>query len=242
MRFVNASAERISTALHRVHPYDGFPYLDYPEAIQGWDSRSPMFVELIEELRPDVIIEVGTWTGASAAFMCEVMDRNHIPGAVVCVDTWLGEMLLWDHADEPAYGAIGRFMRYGRPVELYHQFLANVMHLGYQERIVPFPSTSANAARWLLRQGVPADLVFIDGSHDERDVYHDLVDYWAILRPGGVASGDDWQPNYPGVERAVTRFARETGCDVELRAETKWFIRKPGSEARAGFATRGEIG
>jgi predicted O-methyltransferase YrrM len=239
---VNASAERISAALHQVHPYNGFPYLDYPEELQGWESSSPMFVELIEELRPGLIIEVGTWKGASAAFMCEVMERNQIAGAVVCVDTWLGGMLLWDHADDPAYGAIGRFMRYGRPVELYHQFLANVMHRGYQDRIVPFPNTSANAARWLLRQGVTADLVFIDGSHDERDVYYDLVDYWAILRPGGVVSGDDWQPNYPGVERAVRRFARENGCAVELRTETKWLIRKPGTEGRGEVAARAEIG
>jgi hypothetical protein len=212
LEFVNASAQRIVSKLHGADPYDGFPYTDYAVEVQGWGSRSPMFVELIEELRPSLIIEVGTWKGASAAFMCDVMKRNGIPGAIVCVDTWLGGELLWQHANDPAYGHISRYMRFGRPVELYHQFLANVMHLGYRNRIVPFPNTSSNAARWLRHEGVTAGLVYVDGSHEERDVYYDLLDYWDLLEPGGVVAGDDWAPHYPGVERAVRRFAAEVAC------------------------------
>jgi hypothetical protein len=227
MTFVNPSAERLALALHGVDPYEGFPYADYPVDLQGWHSRSAVFVELIEELRPASIIEIGSWKGASAVFMCEVMERREIPGAVICVDTWLGSDRAWQHAADPAFGGLRQYMRFGRPVELYHQFLANVMHRGYQDRIVPFPNTSSNAARWLRREGVEAELLYLDGSHHERDVYYDLLDYWSLLKPGGVAAGDDWQPAHPGVERAVTRFASEVGSKIELRGETKWFVRKP---------------
>jgi hypothetical protein len=227
VNFVNAAAERIATALHAGDPYDGFPYWDYPQDLQGWQSRSTVFEELIEQLRPQLIIEIGTWKGASAAYMCELMARHGIPGAIVCVDTWLGGERLWQHADDPAHGELRRFMRFGRPVELYHQFLANVMYSGFRDRIVPFPNTSANAARWLRDRGVTAQLVYLDGSHHERDVYHDLVDYWDLLEPGGALAGDDWSEAYPGVERAVTRFAGEAGCAIEHRSDMKWFLRKP---------------
>ncbi|MEA2720255.1 MAG: hypothetical protein QOJ39_2119 [Candidatus Eremiobacteraeota bacterium] len=227
MTFVNDAACRIAAALHGGDPYNGFPYHEYVPDLQGWDSRSAVFVELIDLVRPQLVIEVGTWKGASAVFMCEVMARAGIAGAVVCVDTWLGGERLWQHADDPAFGAIRSYMRFGRPVELYHQFLANVMHQGFRDRIVPFPNTSANAARWLHREGITAGLVYLDGSHHERDVYNDLVDYWELVEDGGALAGDDWSPHYPGVERAVTRFAREAGCAVELRDEAKWFLRKP---------------
>lgn len=224
---MNATAARIAAALHRVDVYEGFPYQDYPEDLDGWNSRSPVFVELIEELRPELVIELGTFKGASAAYMCEVMERAGIPGAILCIDTWLGSELLWHHADDPAFGRLRRYMRFGRPVELYHQFVANMMHRGLCDRVVPFPNTTANAARWLRDEGVRPGLVYIDASHAERDVYHDLVDYWELVKNGGAVVGDDWSPIFPGVERAVTRFAREAGCEIELREDTKWFLRKP---------------
>ena len=42
------------------------------ETIQGWNSNNPAFRELIEKKRPKVIIEVGTWLGASAINMAAI--------------------------------------------------------------------------------------------------------------------------------------------------------------------------
>ena len=59
---------------------------------------------------------------------------------------------------------------------LYYQFLANVVHLGHQDKVVPFPNTTANASRFFKAMGGPQpDLVYIDAGHYFEDVVADLA-------------------------------------------------------------------
>lgn len=81
----------------------------------------------------------------------------------------------------------------------------------------------------------PIDLLYIDASHEEPAVFADILHWWPMVRPGGIAFGDDFIADYPGVERAVRRFAEERGLAIEVARE-KWIIRKP-SESEAA-ATR----
>src|SRR4051812_27015324 len=55
--------------LHRTDPYEGFDSSAYPRDLHGWGGQSAVFRKLIFELRPRLIIEVGTWKGASAVEM-----------------------------------------------------------------------------------------------------------------------------------------------------------------------------
>src|SRR4030042_6630537 len=108
---------------------------------------------------------------------------------------------------------------------LYFQFLANVMLQGVQDYIVPFPNTSLIAARWFLREGIQADLVNVDGSHDEADVYQDLLYYWRILKPGGVIIGDDYHSDWMGVVEAVNRFAQVNSIKL-ITSGVRWMLQK----------------
>lgn len=91
---------------------------------------------------------------------------------------------------------------------------------------MPVPNTSAIAARFLKRLGIVADAVYIDASHEEADVYEDLVHYWELLRPQGILFGDDWHAIWYGVICAVNRFARERKLPLRVD-KTQWAIRKP---------------
>jgi len=196
----------------------------YPTDLQGWHSDHDTFRELIEEAAPSVIIEVGSWKGASALNMAQLTeDRLDInDGArIYCVDTWLGgyEMLL--HEDKPPHNL---FRRYGYP-HIYEQFIANVHPTGYAKRIYPIAQTSVNGARMLRSCEVTADLIYIDGSHQMEDVYEDLRNYWALLRPGGIMFGDDWE--LTGVEISVKRFCLEMNLPCQIASEIFWILRKP---------------
>jgi hypothetical protein len=61
----------------------------------------------------------------------------------------------------------------GRP-SIYLSFLSNVVHAGVQDRVVPFPIPSRQAARFLAQRGIQADLIHIDGSHEYEEVVDDL--------------------------------------------------------------------
>lgn len=189
-------------ALDQLRPdLTGFDAGAYPLDLQGWGSDAPIFRQLIEQVRPHLIIEVGSWKGASAIHMARICDELDLDTRIVCVDTWLG-----------AYEFIGaggeRDLKpmFGWPW-IYYQFLANVVHTGQQGRIIPFPQTSQIAARYFKQHQVRADLIYIDGSHDEVDVAMDIRAYWPLLRNGGVLFGDDYDC-WEGVRQGVANSGR----------------------------------
>lgn len=207
-------------------PYQHFPYLDYPCDLQGWGSQAPIFERLISQLQSKLIIEVGTWKGASALHMVDLLKSKNIVCPIICVDTWLGgtEYFL-EKSILPSDMTIPR--RYGYP-ELYFQFLANVMHKQAQDYIVPLPLHSTAAYKLIKSWQILADFIYIDGSHQEEDVYADLVHYWQLVRPKGVLLGDDYHNlNCPGVLVAVHRFAKENNLQIYTEGNKFWFKKPP---------------
>lgn len=213
--------DELLALLHPRDPFAGFDYAARPFDGHGWGSDSPAFRELILAQKPRLIIEVGTWKGGSALQMASVLEEAKLPGTILCIDTWLGALEFWtDLTDPERYGSLRH--EHGWPT-VYFQFLANVCHRHLQHRIVPFPQTSATGALWLRHYGLRGDLIYIDGSHEEEDVYQDVLDYWEVLAPGGTLFGDDW--SWDGVRIAVERFAREQNLRVSFSAD-KWLLRK----------------
>ncbi len=211
--------------LHPVSPYQGFDAARYPFDPQGWNGDSPLFDRLVEELNPGLAIEVGSWKGQSAIHMGSAMAERRGDAQLLCVDTWLGSFDWWLDPSRSPRADMG--LVHGYPT-LYYQFLANVVHAGLEDVIVPFPATSTIAARLLIVRGVKADLIYIDGSHEENDVYSDVTYYWHCLRPGGVMFGDDYRPEYyPGVVRAVEAFGEAVGVEHEVIDGQFWRMQKP---------------
>ncbi len=217
----NKAAADVMALLHATNPYEGFDYAALPFDAHGWGGDSPAFRELIAAQKPGLIIEVGTWKGASALTMASVVKELGLPAKIVCIDTWLGALEFWtDHSDPQRYGSLR--LKHGYPT-VYYQFLANVCHHGQQDRIIPFPQTAATGALWFRRSGITADMVYVDASHEEEDVYQDLCNYWEVTAPGGMMFGDDY--SWDGVRLAVQRFAAEERLKVEFSAD-KWVLRK----------------
>ena len=218
---LHVAPESLMRAIHGGDIYEGFDHQAHPSDPSGWGGDSPAFAEILTETRPSLIIEVGTWKGASALHMAGILDDLGLTETrILCIDTWLGALeFRADLADTERFQALE--CRHGYPT-VYYRFLANVCHAGQQHRIIPFPFPSTTAALWLLRTDLRADLIYIDGSHEEEDVYQDLIDYAALLTPGGTLFGDDW--SWPGVRNAVTRFARQHQKTI-THAHDKWLLR-----------------
>lgn len=212
---------KVRPLLHRVDPYASFDWNAWPDDASGWGSNSPAFAELVAELRPSRIIEVGTWKGGSALTLAAEIEKLGLDAEIICVDTWLGALEMWTDLDDPErHRALD--LKHGYPT-LYYQFLANVCRAGKQTLITPLPLPSATAAQWFALNGIQAELIYVDASHEEEDVYQDLVSYWDLVRSGGVLFGDDW--SWDGVRLAVQRFAAEQGLSIQHRHD-KWELRK----------------
>ncbi len=216
--------------------YAGIESLGLPDDVQGWHSTHPIFAKLIDEVKPKVIVEVGSWKGASAIHMAnasnnrvswqdmtsgETVTVNNGP-KIYCCDSWLGGI---DHDLNFEGTSVIPRDRHGYP-RLFHTFLHNVAKAGHQERIVPVVQTSVNGAKLLAAHGIKADLIYIDAGHDELSVLLDLDHYWnLILKPGGIIFGDDF--GWDTVATAVGKFATHTGETVEIVDKNFYMFRKP---------------
>lgn len=210
--------------VHTINPYKGFPISDYPRDLSGWHSDDPVFREMIEQVQPGLIVEIGVWKGASTLHMAQALRVLGLNSCrILAVDTWLGSVEFWTRRDDPErYQALNCVNGYPT---VYRQFLANVLHDSRQEMVIPFPNTSTTAARWFKAAGFQADLIYVDGSHEYSDVLDDLEFWWENLRAGGTMFGDDWQ-TWQTVRAAVGTFA--TRRDLEIRTvRNKWILSKP---------------
>lgn len=202
--------------------YEGILKLGLKLDLHGWNSEHPVFECLIRETRPEVIVEVGSWKGASAINMARIraMLLPTRTWRIYCVDTWLGSREIWRNAHLRETNP----RRHGYP-QVYFQFLHNVYVSGFSSRIVPLPMASRHGAEVLRENGIAAELIYIDASHDYVDVRDDLVHYWPLLAPGGVMFGDDYHA-FSGVRTAVEEFALIRHLKVELFDGNFWVMRK----------------
>ena len=180
--------EKIRNKLYGKHdPYSKLKKL--PLDLQGWaSSDSPVFEKLIDEVKPDLIIEVGTWKGRSAIQMAKYCLKHKKDFEIVCVDTWLGSVEHWAGVDP---NLRNKNFKNGRP-NIYEQFLSNVVRSGMEKYITPFPIDSINGALSLHLLKAQADIIYIDAGHEYLSVKCDLYEYSKLVRPGGCILGDDF--------------------------------------------------
>lgn len=200
--------------------YDNLELL--PEDLQGWNGDSKVFKNLIDNTNPKVIIEVGTWKGLSAITMAEHIKHTNKSTKIYCVDTWLGAVEFWSsHKSTPERDLL---LKNGYP-NIYYQFLSNVVHRKVEDIIIPFPNTSHIGYLYFKHQNIRADMIYIDASHEEFDVYYDIKRYMNILNINGVIFGDDYK-HWEGVKKAVDKYAYENDLDVELLENNFWVLKK----------------
>jgi hypothetical protein len=195
----------------------------YPMDLGGWNGNSEVFGRLVSEIKPTTIIEVGSWKGQSAINMGKAVQRLGLPTKIHCVDTWLGANEFWTRLSNSTERDL--ILKNGYP-QIYYQFLSNVVHNRLQNVILPFPNTSENGFRYFEYNNVMAEMIYIDASHEEDDVYKDITNYWNLLKTGGVMFGDDYINNWPGVVKSVNRFAEENNLIVNVLENNFWVINK----------------
>jgi hypothetical protein len=186
----------------------------------GWGSVHPYFERYIAEVRPALIVEVGTWLGGSAINMARILKEHGLKDScILCIDTWLG-------AAEHYVGDEGRAtmkLKDGRPT-FYEDFLEHVVQHGAQDIVLPFSIASTAGADALKQIGVSPDLVYLDGDHSERGFRADLDLFWDLTRPGGVIIGDDF--DWESVRTQMVDFSWHQKAEFSAWLN-KFVFRKP---------------
>lgn len=189
-----------------------------PYHLHGWYNNQDEIESIFHQNRPKIVVELGSWLGLSTCHMAELLQEN---GTLYAVDHWLGTKI----ENRPNQAEIDLLLP-----TLYEQFLSNVIHRKLTHVIVPWRMTTSEAAYTMGEEGITIDLLYIDAAHDERSVYEDLLNWYPLIRNGGVVCGDDWEyaakDGYP-VRKAVFRFIKENRLKLHITNKNFWVFYKP---------------
>lgn len=215
--------------LKLIHNYDiyyNFNYKQYQSKTTGWNVDNKLFESLIKKTQPKIILELGSWYGASAISMGQIVQKLQLNTKIICVDTWLGSSeFIGLYETDPERQLLPL---YGYP-SAYYQFLANVCHNGLQDIIIPFPQVIQLACQWLKKQNITADLIYIDGSNDTMDVYNDILYSWPILNTNGIMFGDDYNnPRWLSINLGLNKFCASNNIQPQILSEfpNHWTLSK----------------
>jgi hypothetical protein len=230
MEFVKKPFNKLYDLIHRENIYKNFIVNEQSNTngwlglrTNDWLGYHPIFEQLIIMMKPNLIVEVGTWKGLSAIVMGNAIKKYNLSTTILCVDTWLGALEFWDNLNDPErYQSLN--LKYGYP-SVYYDFLSNVKKNNLEKIIIPFPQISTIAAQWMKLKKIFCDMVYIDASHDYASVLSDIKSFWEVLNQNGTMLGHDAQ--VPEVRIAASDFATSKNITIQFSHNDEfWFFRK----------------
>jgi hypothetical protein len=169
----------------------------YCNDFEGWMTVRELNWLYEEAKKVSTIAEVGSWKGRSTHALL-----SGCPGTVYAVDTWEGSE---SERQGPHKEATER--------DVFEDFMRNC---GKFSNLVPIRAKSLDAAKELKN----VDMVFIDASHDGKDVLAD-ISAWEP-KAEVLVCGHDYT-GWPGVQWAVNECF---GVNKIETYDSIWFVRK----------------
>ena len=168
--------------------------LDYKFTNNWFDGNKNTWSQLLNELNPVKILEVGSYEGKSTTYFIECLD-NQTGIEIHCVDSWEGGIEHKEGGSAESQMAEVE-ARFHHNIKIAKNIATNkpniVIHKGLSSRELPK----------LIAQGMQQyfDFIYIDGSHQAPDVLLDSVLGFELLRVNGIIAFDDylWQEPLPG--------------------------------------------
>lgn len=186
----------------------------FNESIHGWCNFETLYEEMVSKGQDnDHFVEVGSWKGKSASYMCVEIINSGKKIKFDCIDTWQGSeenKKGGDFQDDDVINGT-----------LFETFTKNMKPVEGSYTPIRLPSLEACK----LYSDKSLDFVFIDAAHDYENVKKDILAWLPKVKIGKFLAGHDY--NGKEVAQAVHEVL---GKDVELRCTSggwpSWFFVK----------------
>jgi len=120
----------------------------------------------------DIVMEIGSYVGASACCFGAAMKSRANGGQIYCVDTWNNDAMTEGNRDT------------------WQEFQNNTAN--YKEYIVPIRGSSTDVIFEVAAYVKSLDLLFVDGDHSYEGVKADWDAYKGFLKTGSIIVFHDW--------------------------------------------------
>ena len=166
------SHEDVDSAVRATERYVGRGFYDSIRSVQV-DSEIRSLAELVQQARPEVIVEIGTYKGGTLFIWCRTNPQAKL---IVSIDLPCG---MYGGGYDP------------RRRKLYRRFVAD-----RRETRMELMQCDSHAASTLarLREALgdsPIDFLYIDGDHTYEGVKQDFEMYSPLVRHGGIVAFHD---------------------------------------------------
>lgn len=191
----------------------------------AWNSQHEYLHDSLDKTKGSWILELGVWKGGSAIHLAKKLKEKG-EGVIVCLDSWLGCQLLFNHN-----GVQSSLKKdFGRP-EIWKSFYANVIYHDVQNYILPIHLDSISGLRLLNgkhRNGYKFyfDVVHHDATHVSPYLYNDLIEIKDLVLDDSHILVDDYiqtgapefdAMDFSGVIKDTNDFAKEFNYSLESK-------------------------
>jgi len=131
-----------------------------------WVDHLPFAYDLVEAIRPKLLVELGVYNGLSFFTFCQAMIEHDVDGVAYGVDCWEGDAHT-DTYDESIYQDVAAHARD------HYRGISYLLKMYFNEALNHFDDDSV-------------DLIHIDGLHTYEAVSDDYSSWYPKLKPGGI--------------------------------------------------------
>lgn len=183
--------------------------------IPNFFSFDDLYDKMVQEVEsPATFVEVGTWFGASAAYLASRVKESGKEVKIYAVDNFTAEGSGPVLAEEVS--------RVGG--SFFEIFCENLRRCGVADYVTPLVGDSTEMAGHFADESI--DFVYIDACHEYRKVRQDILAWLPKVKPGGTVAGHDYNSGHGGVIRAVDEIFGKENVNV---MRSSWFLKKTGT-------------
>jgi len=164
----------------------------------GWIGHLPFAYWLVSEIKPQVVVELGTHLGNSYFTLCQSVKENHLKTRSYAVDCWEGDAQAGQYG-QTVFDAVKTYNDIN-----YHQF-SKLLKMRFDEALHEIPDGTV-------------DLLHIDGLHTYEAVRHDYETWLPKLSGDGLVMFHDIAVEREdfGVKKFWEELKKKYQCSMEF--------------------------
>lgn len=168
-------------------------------------TRSDALADLVSVSQPKLMVEFGSWEGASAIVFLKAARKMSLDLKLICVDTWLGSKEHWENTFPNSQWSFERLAVVDGEPTVFRTFKKRLKDQEMLSRVSIVRAHTSHATAYIAASFPPIDLAYVDADHAYKAVVADLRLVKSLVTKNGVIAGDDWA--WFSVRRAVASFS-----------------------------------